>query len=293
MNLTRFTSSQDFSARAEAFLVRHEAQNNLMLGLTASLALNPNLYGSQPYFAVVEDMDTGRVRAAALMTPPHRVTLSFDAPREALEIIARDVYDFRPDTPGVVGPVPVSQQFAEIWQSLTGQSFYKRMAERIYRLDSVKPPTGVSGQMRRITEDDRALLMTWVEAFQMEIWNESDPATVERSVNNMLTLPPDYRGTFLWEDSGPVSLTSYGGPTPHSMRIGPVYTPREFRGQGYASACVAAVSQYLLESGRQFCTLFTDLGNPTSNKIYMNIGYAPVCDADEYKFDMPGPEHAN
>lgn len=71
------------------------------------------------------------------------------------------------------------------------------------------------------------------------------------------------------------------------MRIGPVYTPREFRGQGYASACVAAVSQYLLESGRQFCTLFTDLGNPTSNKIYMNIGYAPVCDADEYKFETP------
>jgi predicted GNAT family acetyltransferase len=286
MNLTRFTSPQDFSARAEAFLVAHEAQNNLMLGLAASLAFNPNLDGSQPYLAVVADADAGakRVLAAALMTPPHRVTLSFNAPREALEVIAQDVHDFRPDTPGVTGPVPVSLQFAEIWQALTGQSFHKRMAERIYRLGKVKPPTGVSGQMRRIKENDRALLMQWIEAFQMEIWTEADPASVERAVNNMLTLPPDYRGTFLWEDPGPVSLTSYGGPTPHSMRIGPVYTPREFRGQGYASACVAAVSQHLLESGRQFCTLFTDLANPTSNKIYMNIGYEPVCDVDEYKF---------
>ena len=26
------------------------------------------------------------------------------------------------------------------------------------------------------------------------------------------------------------------------------------------------------------------LANPTSNKIYQNIGYEPVCDVDEYKF---------
>lgn len=286
MKLFRFTSPQDFSVRAEAFLLAHEAQHNLMLGLAASLVFNPGLYGSQPYFAVVEE--AGQVCAAALMTPPHRLSLSYNAPREALEVIARDVQDFRPDTPGVVGPVPVSQQFAEIWQTLTGLSFHKRMAERIYRLEAVKPPTGVPGRMRRINENDRALLVEWVDAFQMEIWNESDPAVVERSVNNMLTLPPDYRGTFLWEDPGPVSLTSYGGPTPNSMRIGPVYTPREFRGRGYASACVAAVSQHLLNSGRKFCTLFTDLANLTSNKIYMQIGYEAVCDVDEYKFAPAG-----
>ncbi|HKZ79128.1 MAG TPA: GNAT family N-acetyltransferase, partial [Pyrinomonadaceae bacterium] len=111
-----------------------------------------------------------------------------------------------------------------------------------------------------------------------------DAPAVERTVNNMLTMPPEHRGTFLWEDPQPVSLTSYGGPTPNSVRIGPVYTPPEFRRRGYASACVAAASQYLLDSGRKFCTLFTDLGNPTSNHIYQVIGYAPVCDVDEYRF---------
>lgn len=282
MNLTRFTSPPDFSARAEGFLVAHEAENNLMLGLANSLAFNPALYGSQPYFAVVEA--EGQILAAALMTPPHRVTLSFNAPRAAVDAIVRDVHDFRPDTPGVTGPVPASLEFAESWQALTGQGFQKRMSERIYRLDQVTPPAGVTGRMRRIVESDRGLLLQWIEAFQMEIWHEADPATVERSVNNMLTLPPEYRGTFLWEDPGPVSLTSYGGPTPNSMRIGPVYTPPDFRGRGYASACVAAVSQHLLEGGRQFCTLFTDLANPTSNKIYMQIGYQPVCDVEEYKF---------
>ena len=52
----------------------------------------------------------------------------------------------------------------------------------------------------------------------------------------------------------------------------------EFRGRGYASNCVAALTQKMLDQGRKFCFLYTDLSNPTSNKIYQQIGYRPVCD---------------
>jgi hypothetical protein len=31
-----------------------------------------------------------------------------------------------------------------------------------------------------------------------------------------------------------------------------------------------------LDSGKKFCTLYTDLDNPTSNSIYQKIGYKPV-----------------
>jgi predicted GNAT family acetyltransferase len=204
--------------------------------------------------------------------------------QEALRLIAHDVLEFRPDTPGVTGPVPVSLHFAEIWQALTGKSFRRSMAERIYKLEKVRPPSGVSGHMRRAVETDLALLIEWVTAFQMEAFGEPDPVAVERMAHNMLVMPPEMRGTYLWEDPHPVSLVSYGGPTPNGMRIGPVYTPPEFRRTGYASACVAGVSQYLLDTGRKFCTLFTDLANPTSNHIYQEVGYEAVCDVDEYKF---------
>jgi len=46
----------------------------------------------------------------------------------------------------------------------------------------------------------------------------------------------------------------------------------------------AGVSQYLLDLGYKFCFLFTDLLNPTSNHIYQQIGYKPVCDVDRYDF---------
>ena len=79
----------------------------------------------------------------------------------------------------------------------------------------------------------------------------------------------------------------FGGPTPNGIRIGPVYTPPELRGRGYASALTAQVSQLQLDRGKRFCFLYTDLANPTSNAIYRRIGYERVCDSRELAF-TPG-----
>jgi hypothetical protein len=63
-----------------------------------------------------------------------------------------------------------------------------------------------------------------------------------------------------------------------------VYTPPEARGRGYASNLVAQVAQAQLDAGRRFVFLFTDLANPTANRIYQEIGFEPVIDIDEYVF---------
>ncbi len=95
------------------------------------------------------------------------------------------------------------------------------------------------------------------------------------------------RTMYLWENRDRVvSMAGASGETPNGIRIGPVYTPPELRGRGYASALTAAVSQHQLDSGRRFCFLFTDLANPTSNKIYRAIGYEPVTDVDQYAFEQ-------
>jgi hypothetical protein len=63
-----------------------------------------------------------------------------------------------------------------------------------------------------------------------------------------------------------------------------VYTPPELRGNGYATALTAEVSQRLLDGGRTFCFLYTDAANPTSNAIYERIGYRKVCEAAAIAF---------
>ena len=149
----------------------------------------------------------------------------------------------------------------------------------------IRTQPGVSGSFRRPTESDRDLLVRWVDAFAAEALGPIERLDAADWVDRYYATPS--RGGYLWEDGGiPVSFAAYGNPTAHGIRIGPVYTPPEHRGWGYASACVATLSQHLLESGRSFCYLFTDLANPTSNAIYQKIGYNPVNDVDVYEFEM-------
>ena len=89
---------------------------------------------------------------------------------------------------------------------------------------------------------------------------------------------------YIREDKVPVSIACGGGITPNGASINKVYTPPEYRKKGYASACVAALSQILLNKGYKYCFLFTDLANPTSNHIYQSIGYQPVNDWYDYSF---------
>jgi uncharacterized protein len=68
------------------------------------------------------------------------------------------------------------------------------------------------------------------------------------------------------------------------VRVGPVYTPPEARGRGYASSAVAAVSRHALATGSHTCMLYTDVANPTSNKIYADVGYRRIADWEERVF---------
>jgi len=89
---------------------------------------------------------------------------------------------------------------------------------------------------------------------------------------------------YLWSDGEPRSMAAAVGTTPNGIRVGYVYTPPSFRGLGYATATVASLSQSLLNDGRRFCFLYTDLANPISNAIYQRVGYRPVSDVVDVNF---------
>jgi uncharacterized protein len=289
MRVRRYTDLPAFSERVTPYLAAAEAQNCLPLGILASLAANPGQFDSEPYMACVED-DSGDITLVALRTPPHNLILSLPASPEqtpaALAAIARDARAVFKVLPGVVACDDLASRFAEIWSALTGKRARPGIQERIYRLSQVRWPRSVAGAMRHIEERDRETLRVWLHAFMLEALGD-DVQSVDGMIDNRLRAGAS--GMYLWEDRQPVSLAGFGGPTPHGIRLGPVYTPPEARGRGYASALVAQVSQRLLDEGRQYCFLFTDLANHTSNHIYQEIGYEEVCDAAEFKFDgAPG-----
>jgi predicted GNAT family acetyltransferase len=280
MRLRRFASVGDFLDAAGSFLVEREAEHNLIFGICASLRETPEAYSGPPYLATVADGE--RVVAAAIQTPPFRLILSEVDDPAAIELIVGDVLDRA--LPGVLGPVGPTRAFVEAWTRLGGPAATLQMSERSYRLTDVRPARPVSGRVRVATATDRELVRDWVEGFMREAFGDADADEIEATTDRWLARRG--RTLYLWDDGGPVSMTGVGGPTPHGIRIGPVYTPPHVRGRGYASALVAAVSQAELDAGRQFCFLFTDLGNPTSNHIYQAIGYEPVGDVDAYGFEV-------
>ena len=282
MRLQRFTEVDEFLGVAGAFLGAREAEHNLIFGVCSSVRETPEAYTGPPYFAVVTNGDI--VVAAAIQTPPFRLVLSEVDDPEAIEVLVGDVADR--DLPGVLGPVEVVRAFVEERAAQGGPTARISESERIFRLTAVLPPRPVAGHCRPANLGDRAVVRDWIAAFMLEAFGEVDLADVTASTDRWLA--GRGRTLYLWEDSDVVSLCGVGGETPNGIRIGPVYTPPEVRGRGYASALVAGVSQAELDAGRRFCFLFTDLANPTSNHIYQTIGYEPVRDVDIYRFDRRG-----
>jgi GNAT superfamily N-acetyltransferase len=287
MQLRRFGDVDEFLEAAGAFLAAREAEHNLLLGVCSGVRASPTLYGDDPpRFAIVTDR-YGTILAATLRTPPFPQVLSEVDELPVVDGIVAGLAHDGEQLRGVVGPKEAAARFAELWSEHTGQTTTLGMSERIFRLTRVIPPRPASDAWRMAAEQDRQLLTDWFVAFRAEAIPEDPPprdldGVIDRWIRRV------GRAMYLWEDDGrPVSMVGIGGETPNGSRIGPVYTPPEYRGRGYASNLTAAASQDQLDAGRRYCFLFTDLANPTSNHIYQQIGYEPVRDVDHYRFRAP------
>jgi predicted GNAT family acetyltransferase len=154
------------------------------------------------------------------------------------------------------------------------------MSQALHVLSEVRdPPRPGPGRLRSPTAADRPLLVEWMRAFAEEA-GTAIPSQAERLVDERIA----YGGLFLWDDSGPVPLLGATRPVGGVVRLGPVDTPVQHRRRGYASSAVAALSRLQLSRGNRRCMLYTDLANPTSNKIYAGVGYARIADWEEHTF---------
>ena len=270
---------QPFSRRAEGWLMQAEAEHNLILGIARRLAGSREGYEPPIYLATVES--DGEVRGCAFRTPPFKLGLT-RMPSAAVSALAEAVACVYTSIPAVLGPEAEARRFAEAWSVRCGVDVRVGMQQRIYQLDAVTPPPLVPpGRLRKTTSDDLDLLADWIAAFNAEAGVPSPEP--RRQAEDRIAR----QSLFFWETDVPVSMAGWSGRTPNGVRIGPVYTPSEHRRQGYAGACVAALSQHLLDTGARFCFLYTDLANTAANGLYEHLGYRPVCDVVDYDFELP------
>ncbi len=275
MKVIRYPTAREFLEAAEPFLLRAEVENSLILGIAHELLIDDSGLAITPYLGVVRD-DEG-ICVAALRTLRTKLGITRATRNDALAVLAADVQSVAPTLLGVLGPEPSARLFADELALLRGARVMRTVSQRIFELrEVVPPPSPPRGELRQARVDEAELLAAWISGFLTEVREvgDSEALVTERLRRGRI---------YLWDDDGPRTMAAWAGKTPHGVRVNFVYTPPESRGKGYASACVAALSQRLLDEGNEFCCLYTDLSNPISNSIYQKIGYRPVSDAGFYK----------
>jgi GNAT superfamily N-acetyltransferase len=174
--------------------------------------------------------------------------------------------------PGVIGARTLATRFAAAWCARAGGRAQVRSEQMIYRLDHVNPIAYSPGSLVQATGTHLDLLTEWLVGFSKVTPHPLSRDGARKRVAEMV----DAGRLYLWHDAAPVSMAWRARPTRSGITVSGVYTPPALRRRGYATSCVAALSQLLLDEGYTYCTLYTDLANPTSNHIYQEIGYRPI-----------------
>ncbi|HEY8114963.1 MAG TPA: GNAT family N-acetyltransferase [Actinomycetota bacterium] len=282
MEVLRPGDAVEFLRLAGALLERDEARNQLPLGIAGNLLARPDAFDVVRFWVVRDGEESV---AAAVRTEPFNLVLGDPSAEAALGPLLEAVVVDDPEVPGIVGNVPFVEPAAERLAGASGRSAECILFQGVYGLTVVRDVARAPGEPRPAGPTDRGLLLDWLRAFVTESVPDPDEAfrRLERTLESRFGIAS--AGFWLWEDDRePVSLSGFSGPTPTGIRIGPVYTPPEHRRRGYATTLVADQSAWLLEHGHRACFLYTDLANPTSNRIYVDIGYERVCDAMEFVF---------
>jgi GNAT superfamily N-acetyltransferase len=235
------------------------------------------------WFAIVLDGD--EIVGTAMRTAPFGEYPAYlmPMPHEAVHLLAATLLERDEPVLGANGALPAVRVFCEDMAAATGKTARVGQHTRLFELGDLVEPRPAAGRVRPATPAEQGLVASWYTAFMADAdeqaGREPGESPHESPSDAELARRIESGRVFVWVDAddAPVNLTAATSPAFGVSRIGPVYTPKEQRGRGYASACVYTVSRLLRESGERPC-LFTDQANPTSNKIYEAIGYRPLVD---------------
>ncbi|MFJ3672139.1 GNAT family N-acetyltransferase [Streptomyces sp. NPDC090106] len=275
-----------FLRLAGPFLRSRPVLHTVPLTVTERLRTEgPAAYGgAAPVLGALER--DGAVRAVWFRTPPHGIVLTPLAAEEA-DTLAGHLAGLGHVLPGLQADRGTAVAFADAWRRHTGAEATLLLRQRLYRLaEPVSPEPSPPGRARVATEADLDLLTGWFDAFAADVGRG---AAVREAGDRVALRVRDGR-LLLWEtpDGTPVAMAGTHPMVAGQIRIGPVYTPPERRGHGYAAAATDAVGRAALAAGAEEVLLFADLANPTSNGVYRRVGHRGVADFAVYGFSAPG-----
>ena len=294
-----FTNISKFLELTLPIFATNETRHNLMLGISLGLRNKPIAFGEKTPLLALRLEGTSEQASSpraslltervlpdfiAMITPPYPVLVWFKETLtdEELQNLAISMHKNGWNLPGVNGIASCSSRFASAWAEINQINAQPVMHSMSYELTEVMFPDPMpTGSFQFAMENQAEILLKYMNEMQDDL---NVTVRIEYTLEHIHNFIGNKRIGIWLVDDQPVSMAMSNRPQLTSIGISAVYTPNEYRGKGYASAVVATLSQELLNQGYQRINLFTDLSNPTSNKIYKAIGYHEVCDYQEFKF---------
>ncbi len=258
-----------FKEEVTIFLEKNEQENNLILGVLQMV--------QQPIFMGIAKQEE-EIAVVFLQTEEKKqiIVAASEMTDEDIVELAKKLAEVYPNVPGLIGNKKIVQRLAEEIAVLENKKTNVAMEQGIYELKQVKKKWNGDGTFLEVSSDDLPLIKQWIYQFCEDV---NLPTTKEEAQQTAHTLITN-RCLFGVEVDGKlVSVAAKTRPTKNNITVNFVYTPTEARKKGYASNCVAALSQRMLDEGYKTTTLYTDLANPTSNKIYREIGYEQIAES--------------
>ncbi|WP_142344229.1 GNAT family N-acetyltransferase [Bacillus cereus] len=257
-----------FKEDVTPFLEKNEQENNLILGVLQVV--------QEPIFMAVAKRGEEIAVVFLQTVEKQMIVATSEIAEEDIVELAKKLTKVYPDIPGFIGNKKVIQKLAEEIAILEQKKIVVGMEQGVYELKRVKKKWNKDEIFRTINSDELPLIEKWIYQFCEDV---KLPTTKEEAKQTAHTLITTNRLFGLEVDGKLVSVAAKTRPTTNNITVNFVYTPKEERKKGYASNCVAALSQRMLDEGYKTTTLYTDLANPTSNKIYQEIGYEQIMES--------------
>jgi GNAT superfamily N-acetyltransferase len=270
--------------RAAGPLLRGEpVRSTVIAGVTARMAGAPDqgrpAGAPAPWWVVVRE--GAAVVGAAMRTapffphPPYLLAL----PEEGARALARALHARGERIDVVNGFVPTIDVFAAETVTLTGGRVEETERTTLYELTELVEPAAVPGRARQAREEEVDLVQGWFDLFGPDASEQAGRVDPHPQIESRESTLRRIRAGQVWvwesEEGVPLQVTGFHPASYGVARIGPVYTPKEHRGHGYAAAMVATLSRRVLADGARVC-LFADEQNRTSTGVYVRLGYRAV-----------------
>ena len=271
MEIENPKNAEEFFKKTHETLEKDEVKGNLIFGLANNLIKNKNQFGNDdPFYSIIYNENI--IKIIGLMTLPHPINIfqNCNYDDHSMNKFINNIAEHYSDIPGINGEKKISEIFIEKWIKINKCKIILDKNLRCYKLEKVNNYNKPAGKFRKAEIFDIDIIKEFTLKFSEEI---NDPVKEGIKLMNTITENINDGLYYVWENNNIVSIAKKARPTKNGMAINSVYTPKEYRQKGYATAVVAELSRTILNSGKKFCTLFTDLANPTSNSIYQKIGY--------------------